>query len=323
MVKKLTGIEWLKKQIAKIEITNSKFKKEIDEIIKIKPEIYNEFNTWTPLKLVLLNYALDVCSIIIVNMISKGSSFKKMYFIDLFAGSGINKLKNKDDFLIGSPLIAALNHGEKYTSMEFCQYDSKHPERSEALALRLASLKNPNLIINKEPYEDCLNEILNKTKEKGAYSLFFIDPDCMEFEWESMSKVLDNSNDILFNLMSSQIQRNIGLAKANRSEGEKLNRFFGNNSWENATSTDNIVKVYCENILKERPKTVIKIIKIKSAKHGFCYHMLFITRQTSTGNRWIRAIDKAKEEIESNSDKSVEMALDILKKRQCQLSNFH
>jgi len=37
---------------------------------------------------------------------------------------------------------------------------------------------------------------------------------------------------------------------------------------------------------------------------------------------WLRAVDKAKKEIESNSDKAVLTALDIIKKRQSQLSNF-
>ena len=102
----ITGMEWLKKWIKELEVTSSKFKDQIEQITKIKPEVYNEFREWTPLKLILLNYALNVCTTIIKNM----PFFEGMYYVDLFAGSGINKIKDKDDFRMGSPLIASLNH---------------------------------------------------------------------------------------------------------------------------------------------------------------------------------------------------------------------
>ena len=89
-MERLTGMEWLKKWMKKLEITNSKFGPQISRIISISPEVYNEFREWTPLKLILLNYSLDVCTTIIKNT----SFFEEMYYIDLFAGSGINKIKN-------------------------------------------------------------------------------------------------------------------------------------------------------------------------------------------------------------------------------------
>lgn len=303
-------------------MTNSKFSKKIEQLLKIQPDVFNEFQAWTPLKLILLNYALDVCTPIIANLIKEDKIFKKMYFVDLFAGSGINKLKGKADFLIGSPLIASLNYGSVYTKMYFSEWDIKHPELSNALEVRIASLKNPCLIVNKQPYNAVLQNITKVTGEHMAYSLFFIDPHCMEFEWKDMRQVLNKGNDIVFTLMTGEIIRTIGLVNAGISNGACLTTFFGDESWRSIKTTEDIVTVYSSNICKARKYAVIRAIKIQSAKHGFCYHMLFITNRTSKGSPWVKAIDKAKEEIESNSDVAVEMALDILKKRQSQLSSF-
>ena len=83
------------------------------------------------------------------------------------------------------------------------------------------------------------------------------------------------------------------------------------------------MEIYKQNIIKERPNALVKIIKVQSDKMGgFCYHLLFITNKTKGGNQWLRAIDKAKEEIESNADTAVELALNVIKGRQTELKGF-
>ena len=307
-------MEWLKKWIKELEVTSSKFKDQIEQITKIKPEVYNEFREWTPLKLILLNYALNVCTTIIKNM----PFFEGMYYVDLFAGSGINKIKDKDDFLMGSPLIASLNHSDTYDSMIFCEKD---PSYSQALDLRLKVLKKNNLILMKKEYEGCLDSILKKVGNKN-YSFFFIDPHCMEFSWHFMKKVLKVRSDIIFTFMSSEVYRAVGLANSGIGKGEGLNGFFGDDSWKKADSVEELVQIYKKNILKERYDAPIRTIKIKSEQLNFCYHLFFITNKTKGGNNWLGAIDKAKTEIETNSDIAVKATLDIVKRRQSELSSF-
>tara|TARA_Y100000310_G_C20658244_1_gene803180 strand:+ start:234 stop:1196 length:963 start_codon:yes stop_codon:yes gene_type:complete len=312
----LTGMNWLKEWMKKLEITNSEFKGKIKQIIKIKPNVYNEFREWTPLKLILLNYTLNVCT----QIISKHKHiFKEKYYVDLFAGSAINKIKGKDDFLIGSPLIASLNHSEAYNSMLFCE---KKESFSEALDLRLKILKKDNLVVMKKACELCLDRILKIVNGKEKYSFFFIDPHSTEFTWESMKRILQVRSDIVFTFMSSEIYRAVGLAKSGISEGKVLTELFGNDSWRKVNNFEELIEVYKKNILTERCEAPIRTIRIKSKQFNFCYHLFFITNKTRGDNRWLRAIDKAKKEIESNSDKSVEMALNIIKKRQSELSNF-
>ena len=198
--------------------------------------------------------------------------------------------------------------------MIFCEKD---PQLFNALNLRIASLCKTNLFTINCNCNINLNQIINKINKKDVYSLFFVDPCSTEFSWDSMKLLLQTRTDIIFNFMSNQIRRTAGLCKDGTCDGRVLDEFFGDNSWRKWQSGDEeLLQIYVNNILKERKDAVIKIIKIKSAKHGFCYFLLFITNKTKGENPWLKAVDKAKKEIESNSDKSVEMALDLIKNRQ-------
>lgn len=320
-MQRLTGMEWLKKHISKLEVTSSKFNEEITNIIKINSGIYNKFHPWTPLKLVLLNYALDTCTTIV----RKRKFFHNKYYVDLFAGSGLNRISKTNDFFVGSPLVASLNYSEEYTSMFFCENKS---DFAEALESRLKFLRKNKFSVEKIDCNLYLNKILNILNEPNSYSFVFIDPYYTEFSWDSMKKILKLKRgnfigrDIIFTFMSNNLQRYVGLAKKGKSKGLELTKFFGDESWKKADSIDELVEIYKQNILKEKPDTVVRTIKVQSKKRGFCYHLFFITNKTKGKNPWLKSIDKAKSEIESNSDKSVEMALDLIKKRQMDLSTF-
>ena len=112
------------------------------------------------------------------------------------------------------------------------------------------------------------------------------------------------------------------MANAGKSDGKKLIDMFGDESWKNAKTEEDFVEIYKNKILEERKDAPVRVIKVQSKKFHFSYHLFFITNKTSGGNQWLRAIDKAKEEIEANSDKAVMMALDIVKKRQKDLFGF-
>jgi len=307
---------WLKTQIEKIEATNSRHKEKITEILNILPDTYNPFKEWTPLKLILLNYSLQVCTTII----SKHKHiFKEMYYVDLFAGSGINKIKNGRNFLIGSPLISALNHYDKYTKMFYAE---KNPEYAKALQLRLKTLGKKNLEVFEGKYEDYLPNILTRINKPDAYTFFFIDPHSTEFSWEHMQEILSTRSDILFTFMTTEINRAAGFARSGLGGEEKLKNLFGDNSWSSAKSPEELVQIYKKNILKIRTNAVIKTIKVQSQQFNFYYHLFFITNKTKGQNPWIKAIDTVKKEIEKNSDAAVKMALRIINKEQTQLFQF-
>jgi len=312
---KLDGIYWLKEQIKKIEETKSPFKEEIKQLKQISPEVFNKFNEWTPLKLAVFNYTLDLYT-----KIAK-KYFEKIYFIDFFAGSGINQIKSSSDVLIGSPFIALLNHKDKYTSFNFCEYnnDEEHKNYFPVLKNRINSLNLKNVNLFNEDCNICIDDIIKNIDLNVNYSAFiFVDPFCMEFEWESMKKILSLKSDILLTFMSDLIYNRCVIKEKDKSKNNygKLDRFFGNQEWKKANNSEKLLEIYKKNILNERPKAVMESIKVISKKRNFYYEVLFITNKTRNDNKWMDAIADLKKKIESNSDLMVEAALNMLNRGQ-------
>ena len=311
---KLSNRDWLKKQIKKIEETNSKFNLEITKIKQIEPEVSNEFHHWTPLKLTFLNFTLDVCAIVANNIYSKKN------YIDLFAGSGINKTKGKySDFLIGSPFIALLNHYNKFTKFFFCE---ENPIFFNALDKRISvlKLKKVNLYASNCNHE--LDKILQDIKkEERCYNFFFIDPYNLEFAWESFKKILNIRSDILLTFMNRTVWRSICTEKATGNGHKALNKFFGDESWKKANNENDVIEIYKNKILNERKGAIILTTQINTSK-GFSYTMIFITHKTYGDNPWLKPIREAKLEIEKNTDLAIKSILNIIKKRQTELSQF-
>lgn len=319
MGKKLEGIQWLKEQLRKIEESTSPFNKEIVSLRNISKGVYNDFHEWTPLKLAVFNYTLDIYTKI------ARKYFSKIYFFDLFAGSGINKLKN-NDFVIGSPFIAFLNHKKDYEKFLFCEYSNENKDKKNysALKKRLDYFKTDKILI----YNHCCNEILNSIlteidQNVNNSSFIFIDPYCMEFNWESMKKVLNLKSDILLTFMSNLIYNRCVTKERGKEDSKKLDEFFGNNSWKKANSPEELIEIYKSNILKVRPNAIMENIKITSVKNkGFCYEMLFITNKTKGNNNWMNAIHDLKLKIEKNSDEMVRKSLDMLKRGQTSITDW-
>jgi three-Cys-motif partner protein len=79
---------------------------EISEKVRhIVPEITNEFGPWSLIKLVALVYFANIYSPVIYS--KKDKWINNMYYIELFAGSGLCRIKNSNDVLAGSPILVA------------------------------------------------------------------------------------------------------------------------------------------------------------------------------------------------------------------------
>jgi len=299
---------WLDNQIKNLEETRSEFKEEINKIKKINPEICNEFQEATPLKLIFLLYSLNIYSSIIYNHIRQKKYFDNMFYADLFSGSGLNMLKSKKDLLIGSPFIATLNHKDKFTKFFFCE---GKVEYNKALDSRLKCLNTNSYDIYPKDCNKVVDNILTEIKKfSRPHSFFFIDPYAMEFEWKSMKKVLENPCDILFTFMTNNVVRARKSAfSLPNNKTDILDKFYGNKLWKDRLKSE--IEIYIENICKARPKAIIETVRI-----GSYYDLIFVTKRTKSENKWMRGIVQAKKEIEANS------TLDKLKRGQSDLSEF-
>jgi len=93
--KKQTYFQWWQSRLQ----TLAGFKNEAGGLYE-KTRIAYPVGPWAILKLALVAYYADVYSSIIK------SRFKKSYYVDFFAGPGLNQIRETGDIVLGSPLLA-------------------------------------------------------------------------------------------------------------------------------------------------------------------------------------------------------------------------
>ena len=112
--------------------------------------------------------------------------------------------------------------------MFFCDNNSEY---FHALKSRFGVLKKKNLVFLSGDYHSHLTNIIHALNKQKIYSFFFIDPYAMEFDWACMKDVLKIRSDIVFTFMSHSIYREVCSAKSRDTNNDKLDSFFGDNSW--------------------------------------------------------------------------------------------
>jgi len=306
---------FIQRQLKKIAIE----KKEIEQIESIEKEICNEVKSWSSLKLIFLNYVADIYSKI---MGSDKSIFKdKHYFIDLFSGSGIGKvIDSQDDIILGSPLMVATQNKNKFTKMFFCDINTDY---INALKSRLNFLNFSDDNFNVFP--ECCNKAIDKIipMVKGGHSLIFIDPYGMEITWKSMEKLLSLDADIIMNFQTVEIPR----AKQNEGIPPTMENFFKDKNevkkiYETYIGRDireSLLEMYKKDMVDAKLKhfsgAIIGSVRIKKDDR-FYYDLIFLTKQTSKGNPWLKPIIDAGDELEKLNANIVQEVLSILKGRQ-------
>ena len=299
-------IPWIQKHLEEILVLNKSMKK----LISVKPGIYNEFEYWTPLKLVFLKYCLDIYTKIIPNFQDY------MFYLDLFSGSGIDKFRGKkEDFVIGSPLVSAFCCSKPFEKMYFI--DSK-PEYTEALKERMNAAKVKNCcIMNQDCNEidSLLDEIYSKKK---THAFVFVDPYSLEIKWGTIKKILEKPCDLIITFMTQQIARAVGQRKGE--DSEKLNNFFGDDSWKGLNMQE-LVDLYVKKIENTRKNSITETVEIKGG--NFKYHLIFVARRTRKGSPWMGGIRKGKREVEKITEDVVRRTFDVMMGRIKPLRSFY
>jgi len=95
-------IEDLDKRLAILKL--SKYPGLLDELVTASDTLH-VFRNWTPLKLIALSYVVGPYLRIIGGLEKSRGNVESIY-IDLFAGSGINKVEGAESLIVGSPIVA-------------------------------------------------------------------------------------------------------------------------------------------------------------------------------------------------------------------------
>ena len=306
-------------------------------MMKNKPEImkelcevdvYNEFNPWTPLKLIALSYFVGPYLRIVGKLKEKWHGNLFIAYIDVFAGSGINKLG--DAYTVGSPIAAIDSANTAKHKFDMIYLADIKKEYTDTLKKRLKLLEKHEeygWITNKyKIYEKDANEALLKIAEKLEQIqyinyLAFIDPYKCELNWSSFEKLLSMRGDLLITHQARLIAKEIGNYKKDRLTDEKANeiaKYLGVSTTEllDFEGEEDVKNFYIDNI-KEHKKFVREWM-VKSGK-GYRYYLIFASSQEKP--RWSNIIDNLSQ-FERFSGDLVKHCLDWMAGKAARLTDF-
>jgi three-Cys-motif partner protein len=261
-------------------------------------------HSWTILKLSILAYYVDLYTVIIK------SNYKSAFYLDLCAGCGLNHIQETGDIVLGSAIIADRipRPNKKFDQLILIEQDQK---KAEALKRILPNAQ----IIHGDSNSSILAEILNEIDNKPqSHFLAFIDPEADEIHWQTIEALLKTRGDVIINYMCTSVRRIWGNACRGAEKFiERMDRFFGDESWNVCSHAEDLFKLYLEKI--KRYKEMVIPIEVKGPK-GFHYHVIVAVRKTGGEQPWIQVIEKAKEQIERASHEDAEIFLQIFSGKQ-------
>jgi len=266
--------------------------------------------SWALLKHAILAYYVDIFT-----NITK-AIFDKAFYLDAFAGPGLNTIRGTDEVIFGSPLIAEFlpRAGKRFDRLILIEKDQES-------ALSLKTLLPKAEVIQADVNDQGITQALDILKKSGDYPcLAFIDPEGLDLNWQTLEKVLRIWSDAIINYQPDAVRRAVGSANSlKKTENtrqtfrNKLTRFFGTTEWENCVGEQDLFELYLSQIQNCKEK----IIPIKVAKSGsFYYYIIVAVKKTGGHQGWINVIHETKKKIEKTSSREARKFIEIYRGRQ-------
>jgi len=304
----MSNTEWWSKKLKEFVDDAKPFLKIHQDVVEDKKNGH-----WSVIKHMLLSYFIPMYTSIIT---SKKNYFKNCIYVDLFAGSGIHELElsNGSVFTTGSSLAAICKSQGKFSEMIFCD---KAKKKISALRARIDSIRGK--------YNNCkftvtdpmdVNKVVPKVIDiidsygKSAHTLFFIDPFGMSLDFEKFKMILERtSSDIFLYFNSDKYMQQVNAGKKGHAP-EKNNLFFGGDYWRNASSSQELYRLFKEKILPYR--NLIKEFDIMKNANNVAYKIMVCTRKTRGGSPWLDRYEKwVSKRIANETGQTIRTKLEI------------
>lgn len=297
-----------------------------EDIQEIEPDAYNEFGTWSALKLIVHAATVNMYTTVI------SDHFNDWFYIDALAGSGVSVYGDEDESFLGSPLLAAKNASEPFTKMYFIE---KNKENAAALEKRLEAGFNGSDLemappecgwkvfvgdVNEE-LPQVTNDMWKVAKRDGKANfnhLTFIDNQGLDLTWDGIRQIApEPTGDLLINFPSSAVIR----AAGHEDSEDALTDYYGSEIWQSASGKEELLEAYTRR-LSSVEKTEQVVTNIDSGTKNYHYDMVYATRETRGGSDYINAIEYINEFVEAVDGADVEEMLQILRGDQMTMESF-
>lgn len=276
----------------------------------------NEYGPLTALKLFLLAAGVDVYSNIATE------KFEYTYYIDALAGCGGTRIKDRDEWIVGSPIIAATIPRTHFSEYHFIEQDG---EKAGLLEERLDYVdENTGIQIERDrchvhtaDANEKIPELMDKLKQqsdgyyKGANTFAFIDNEGPDLHWSSIEELTKAYGDLLITHPATSISRRRGQSEERKKE---VDRYYGTNAWRETDGEAELKNLYL-NRLEGVGRPITESVRINSREKSkrFYYDSIFATRDTPGGSPYTEAITNMKNRIERFSGEEIKRSLDVLK----------
>ncbi len=292
----------------------------------ISPKVFNKTSRCSPIKLVILGYFIPVYTPIAKKY------FNRIYYLDLFSGSGLNKVDREGQESLefaGSPVVCAYSASKSpFTKLFLFESNQNFNSVIKRRLKYLESLEKPSWIKDRWkvfPPNDVnlmINKIVGITNEiPNSHSLIFIDPWGLELNWTTLEVLLKKTDsDIMMYFDIDGLWRNIKAAKSESatSKGQSLKNdlFLGGSYWNHCRDSKEVFQRYMSQILPYR--AAFRKFEIKD-KGTTKYYVLFLTKREAA---WLRSLDQLSKYIERIDGSDIETLIDIIEERQASLDDY-
>lgn len=181
-----------------------------------------EVGPWSKRKYHFLNRYL--------RMFSTGMKKKwpERHYVDLFAGAGAARIRDTDEVVMSSALLAA-TVPDSFTALHLCDSSA---ENIEALRSRINHVDaNDRAFIELGDANVLIDRILNRIPDRGALSVTFADPFGLHFDFDTARAIAKKQSDLIILLADDMdIIRN-WVAYYDCNPDSSLDRFMGEPGW--------------------------------------------------------------------------------------------
>lgn len=230
------------------------------------------------------------------------TSYDTRVYVDLFAGSGKNRIKKTSEWLLGSPLLA-LSVRDQFDRLIFCEKDA---EKADALKIRAFRMRTDNVhVLNLDANED-VSEVERLIPYRGALTFCFVDPYDIGFNFNQLVRLTKSRRMDVLILLAVQMDARRNLEIYRREENQKISRMLGRDDWRDDWSAAENSGVpfgrwfrtaftgSMEGIGYVRPKDAdIQTIKLRDVGNVGLYDLAFYSKHERGYDFWRKAVKGA------------------------------
>lgn len=183
--------------------------------------ILPEVGQWAKRKYHFLQRYLDIFS-------TGMKKWSQRHYIDLFAGAGFARIKETNEIVAGSPVIAA-NVKTPFTCIHACERDAT---KSQALKDRLDRASPPirHRVVHADA-NSAIDELLQEVPSRGALCITFVDPYGLHFDFRTAQCLASIRSDLIVLLADRMdVMRNWETYYRDNPES-RLDSFLGDPGW--------------------------------------------------------------------------------------------